>query len=507
MLLISMNFILIFSIFAIIFENNIVSKLGISRQVWIQSVSLTASIFVFFLSIILWIFFDNSHGNYQYTFDITFGDFHNILNEFNILNSYVNNFILSFGIDGISLFFVILSTFIIPLCLLTSYKYNLFEIKMYCTYFIILDCFLILSFTAMDGITFFFFFESILIPMFFLIGNWGSRERRVRATFLFFLFTLIGSIFLLFSLLIIYFDFGTTNFILLTKAYIPFEKQLLLFPFCYVAFSIKIPTMPMHTWLPEAHVEAPTAGSVILAGILLKLGGYGFIRVLLPVFSEATFFYLPLVNTLALVSIIYASLTTIRQIDMKRIIAYSSVAHMNLVVIGIFSLNIQGIAGSIFLMIAHGIVSSGLFFLIGVLYDKYMTRLIFYYGGLVKVMPKFSTAFLILSMANIGLPSTCNFIGELCVFIGLIDRNFFVAIFAITGVILSTLYTLFLCNRLIFGNINISYICRYKDLFLRESFVIYPLLFLTIYLGIFPDMILDSILTSVSMIVEQIYFF
>jgi len=281
---------------------------------------------------------------------------------------------------------------------------------------------------------------------------------------------------------------------------------IIFFVFESSAFSIKIPTIPMHVWLPEAHVEAPTAGSVILAGLLLKLGGYGFIRILLTIFSKTTFFFLPLTDTFAIISIIYASLTTIRQIDMKRIIAYSSVAHMNLVVLGIFSGNIQGIAGSIFLMIAHGIVSSALFFLIGVVYDKYGTRIIYYYGGLAKTMPLFSCHLLFFCLANVGLPGTCNFIGELVVFIGLVDRNFIVLLIAVTGVVLSVLYTMFFCNRIIFGNLNVNYIFLYKDITFRELSIIFPLTFLTFFLGFYPDVIFDTILTSISINVEQQYY-
>jgi proton-translocating NADH-quinone oxidoreductase chain M len=415
----------------------------------------------------------------------------------------INRFIISFGIDGISLFFVLLTTFLVPLCLLTSYKKTLLHKKDYCLCLLFLELFLIFSFLSLDLIAFFIFFESILIPMFFLIGIWGSRERKIRASFFLFLYTLLGSVVLFFSILILYYDLGTTNYNVLSKCQINVNKELILWLFMYLSFSIKIPTIPMHVWLPEAHVEAPTAGSVILAGLLLKLGGYGLIRILLTIFSKSTFFYIPLTDTFAIVSIIYASLTTIRQIDMKRIIAYSSVAHMNLVVLGIFSGNIQGVSGSIFLMLAHGVVSSSLFFLIGVVYDKYGTRLIYYYGGLVQTMPLFATHLLFFCMANIGLPGTCSFIGELIIFIGLVEQNFIVLLISVTGVVLSVLYTMFFCNRIIFGNSNVKYIFIYKDMTFRELAITSPLVFLTIFLGFYPDIVFDTILTSVSLNVEQ----
>jgi len=274
---------------------------------------------------------------------------------------------------------------------------------------------------------------------------------------------------------------------------------LILWFFIYIAFSIKIPTIPMHLWLCEAHVESPTAGSVILAGLLLKLGGYGFIRILIPVFLEATIYYLPLVDTLSLISIVYASLTTIRQVDLKRIIAYSSIAHMNLVVLGIFCGNFQGVAGSIFLMIAHGIVSGALFFLIGVLYDRYSSRLILYYGGLVQTMPKFSFFLLIFCLANVGLPGSCNFIGELVIFFGLVERNFIVLFFSATGVILSVIYTIFFFNRLVFGSLNLTYIVEYQDILYREFLILLFCCVLTILFGIFPNLIFDTIACSVAL--------
>jgi proton-translocating NADH-quinone oxidoreductase chain M len=362
---------------------------------------------------------------------------------------------------------------------------------------LLVEIFLLLSFSAIDLIVFFFFFESVLLPMFCIIGLWGSRERRVQATLLFFMYTVFGSIFLLFSILLLYYDVGTTNFIVLSNITIKVNKQIVVWLFIYLAFSVKIPTIPLHLWLPEAHVEAPTAGSVILASLVLKLGGYGFVRVLLNILPQATYFYLPITDTFAIISIIYSSLTATRQIDMKRIIAYSSIAHMNLVVLGLFSSNIQGVMGGIFLMLAHGIVSAGLFFLIGGLYDKYGSRNIYNYGGLVKTMPMFSTQLVLFSFANIGLPGTCNFIGELTIFVGLIDRNFYVLLIAISGVVWSVLYTIIFCNRLVFGNLKVSYVAIFSDLNSVELVLIIPLFALVLLFGIFPDLIFDTIATSI----------
>lgn len=464
----------------------------------IQSISLCGTLVTFFLSVFIWIFFDRT--NFHYQFVIKFlpwcFDLPDVLGHFRL-----TLFIL--GVDGISIFFILLTTFIMPLCLLTSWQYELVQIKEYCLYFLLLEFFLILSFTALDLLIFFVFFESILIPMFFIIGIWGSRERRVRAALLFFLYTLVGSIFLFFTLLIVFYDVGSTNFYILTIVSIESEKQIILWVLVYVAFMIKIPTVPAHIWLPEAHVEAPTAGSVILAGLLLKLGGYGFLRILLPMFPAATVFYVPMADTFSIISIIYASLTTLRQIDLKRIIAYSSVAHMNLVVLGIFSGNIEGVSGSIFLMIAHGIVSSALFFLIGTLYDKYGTRFTCYYGGLVQTMPVFSTYLLLFCLANIGLPGTCNFVGELVVFAGLVEKSFVILMIAVTGIIFSVLYTMLLFNRIAFGNFNKMYVKTYTDLTRREVATIIPLAVLTIVFGIFPDLIFDTIYASVSIFIEQ----
>jgi proton-translocating NADH-quinone oxidoreductase chain M len=501
---------LLFLIFCIIISTIIIILVGDFfskiRQDLVRSISLIASICCFFISLFFWIFFDRSTNQYQFVInDLSLVSlsikFSGVLPSNYFLS--INQFIISFGIDGISLFFILLTTFITPLCLLTSYKKGLIRIKDYCLSLLLLELFLIFSFVTVDLMAFFIFFESILIPMFFLIGVWGSRERKIRASFFFFLYTLFGSMALFFSIFILYYDTGTTNFNILSKCQINFDKELILWLFTYLAFSIKIPTIPTHVWLPEAHVEAPTAGSVILAGLLLKLGGYGFIRVLLTIFLKSSIFFLPVTDTFSLISIIYASLTTIRQIDMKRTIAYSSIGHMNLVAAGIFSLNIQGIAGAVFLMVGHGIVSSALFFLIGVLYDKYGTRIIYYYGGLIQTMPLFVTNLLFFCLANIGLPGTCNFIGELVIFVGLVERNFIILSISVTGVIFSVLYTMFFCNRIIFGNLNVNYIFIYKDMSFRELAITLPLAFLTLFLGIYPDVIFDTILTSISLNIEQ----
>lgn len=466
-----------------------------------RNIFLLISILFFYVFIIIWIWFDRSIGGYQfiYSFYINTQEFYikcynieMLFLNFDYLLLYNFRFLLLGGIDGISLIFLLLITFLIPLCLLSSYTQHIVNVHNYCLSLLILEIFLIFSFLAMDLLTFFVFFESILIPIFFMIGFWGSRERKIYASFSLLLYTLFGSIFIFFSILILYYQIGTTSFLLISKYKLSIEKELFLWLFMYIAFSIKIPTIPFHIWLPEAHVEAPTVGSVILAGLLLKLGGYGFIRILL-LFPLGISQYSPLIDTLAVISIIYASLTTIRQIDMKKIIAYSSIAHMNLVVLGIFSTNTQGILGGIYLMVAHGFVSSGLFFLIGVLYDRYGSRYISYYGGLIQVMPIFSYCLLILILGNIALPGTCNFIGEFIIFTGLIDINLLILFIALISVILCILYTVVFYNRLSFSNLNIIYILIFKDIKIRELIVIIPILFFTLIFGIWPNIILEII--------------
>ena len=341
----------------------------------IKNFSLFLSFLIFILSLFLWIFFDQSITTFQFLFKL----------------KWIHLFPLHFGVDGISLFFIILTTFLIPICLLISYENINHHVKEFYFLFFLIEFCLLISFTVLDILIFFIFFESILIPMFLMIGLWGSRVRKIKASYLFFICTFSGSLLMFLSIIHIYLTTGTTNFELLyfySKYNHSYEKYYWLAFF--LAFAVKIPIVPFHIWLPEAHVEAPTSGSVLLAGILLKLGVYGILRFLIVLFPKTSFYYMPIVSLFCIISIIYASLTALRQTDLKRIIAYASVAHMNFIILGIFSFTSQGLDGAIIQMISHGLISSGLFILIGCLYDRYHTRYIYYYGGLAQTMPLFS---------------------------------------------------------------------------------------------------------------------
>tara|TARA_B100000614_G_scaffold262904_1_gene299972 strand:+ start:1139 stop:2599 length:1461 start_codon:yes stop_codon:yes gene_type:complete len=433
-------------------------------------------------SIWLWLLFDESTSKFQF------------MVSYQWLESY--NISATLGVDGISLFLILLTTLLIPLCLLVSWESVKHSVKEYLICFLILESLLILIFSVLDLVLFYVFFESVLIPMFIIIGVWGSRERKVRAAYMLFLYTLLGSLFMLVAIICIYFEAGTTDLQTLLITDFDERRQLLLWLAFFASFAVKVPMVPFHIWLPEAHVEAPTAGSVLLAGVLLKLGGYGFIRFSLPLFPEASVYFTPLVFTLSVIAIIYSSLTTLRQIDLKRIIAYSSVAHMNFVTIGIFSQNIQGLQGSMMLMLSHGVVSSALFMCIGVLYDRHKTRLIKYYGGVVQIMPVFATIFLVFTMANLSLPATSSFVGEFLVLIGAFSSNTLVAFLATTGIITGAAYSLWLYNRVVFGNLKVTYINHFYDITRRELFTFTPLLILTIYMGIYPSIFLDPMYIS-----------
>jgi proton-translocating NADH-quinone oxidoreductase chain M len=365
---------------------------------------------------------------------------------------------------------------------------------------------LIGAFCILDLLFFYVFFESVLIPMYFIIGIWGSRERKIRAAYFFFLYTLLGSVLMLLAILYIYNKVGTTNYeVLLTYSFSSEEQRILWLAF-FFSLATKVPMVPVHLWLPEAHVEAPTSGSVILAGILLKLSTYGFIRFSFPLFPEACFYFSPFVYSIAAIGIVYSSFTAIRQTDFKRIIAYTSVAHMNLVVIGLFSFNVIGLEGAILQSLSHGFVASALFLIIGVLYERHHTRLVKYYGGLAQVMPLYTIIFLFFTMANIGLPGTGSFVGELMILAGSFRVNTLITFISATGMIIGGCYSLWLFNRISYGNLKTQYISRYLDISKKEFFIFLPLLLCTFILGIYPSIFLDSIHFSVNSVVESMIF-
>ena len=455
-------------------------------------IALNFSAFPFLIFVFLWGGFKKSVGSFQF---IT-----------KILWVPVLNLNITLGIDGISLFFLLLTTLLIPLCILISWNSIQFNLKEYLIAFLAIEFFLIGVFCVLDILMFYIFFESILIPMFLVIGIWGSRERKIWASYYFFLYTLLGSVLMLISILYIYNQVGSTDYeILLTFVFSNLEQKLLWFSF-FLAFAAKVPMMPVHLWLPEAHVEAPTAGSVILAGVLLKLGTYGFIRFSLPLFSDASFYFTPFVYTVSLIGVIYASFTAIRQTDFKRIIAYTSVAHMNVVMLGIFSFNNIGIEGALLQSLSHGFVASALFVVIGIVYERYRTRLVKYYGGLVHVMPLYVSIFLFFTMANIGFPGTSGFIGEFLIFAGSFKVNSSVTFFGSTGMVLGGCYALWLFNRIAYGNLKSQYIKETLDINKREFFIFMPLIFYTFVFGLIPDPYLNSIHISVNNLVENMYF-
>lgn len=439
----------------------------------IRYLALLCSIVVFIVSLFFLINLNIFDIGYQYVIHVDWLSF---------LNIYV-----SFGLDGISLLFIILTTFLIVLCILSSWEIIKYNIKMYYIIFLITESLLILVFSSLDLILFYIFFESILIPMFFIIGIWGSRSRRIHASYQFFIYTLLGSIFMLISLIFLNLNIGTTDIQFLKYHDISLYRQLFLWLAFFASFAVKIPMFPFHIWLPEAHVEAPTAGSVLLAGILLKLGSYGFLRFSIPLLTEASVYFLPLIYSLSIIAIIYASMTTIRQIDLKKIIAYSSIVHMNFALLGLFTFNFQSIAGSYFLMLSHGIVSGGLFLCVGVLYDRYHTRLLKYYNGLNMFMPIFSICFLLLTLSNVSFPGTISFIGEFLVIIGVFQFNTFVIFFGSLSLILGGVYAFWLYNRVFFGSIQWLYIQKFSDLNLREFLILFPLIILIISGGIYSD--------------------
>jgi NADH-quinone oxidoreductase subunit M len=407
------------------------------------------------------------------------------------------------GVDGISVLFVVLTAGLMPFCILASWKSVTERVPEYMIAFLLLETMMIGVFTSLNLVLFYVFFEGGLIPMFLIIGIWGGK-RRVYASFKFFLYTLLGSLLMLLAILSMYFQTGTTDIeLLLHTAHFSPAMQTWLWLAFFASFAVKMPMWPVHTWLPDAHVEAPTAGSVILAGILLKMGGYGFLRFSLPMLPNASEAFAPLIFVLSVVAVIYTSLVALAQEDMKKLIAYSSVAHMGLVTMGVFSLTQQGIDGGIFQMLSHGIVSGALFLCVGVLYDRMHTREIAAYGGLVERMPVYAVCFMVFTLANMGLPGTSGFIGEFLTLLGTFQVNTWVVIFAATGMILSCAYMLYLYGRVIFGALVKPALMAIKDLSGREIAVLTPLVAATIVLGIYPKPIFDVTSVSVANLIAQ----
>jgi proton-translocating NADH-quinone oxidoreductase chain M len=479
---------------------NIIPLIGILTLIFINPtkiklIKITSLHFAslpFLLLLLVWGGFKKSLGTFQF---IT-----------KILWIPILNLNITLGIDGISLFFLLLTTLLIPICILISWNNIHLNLKNYCILFLFIEFFLISVFFVLDLFIFYVCFESILIPMFLIVGIWGSRERKMLASYYFFLYTLLGSVIMLLSIIYIYIQVGSTDYdILLTFVFSEFEQQILWLTF-FLAFAAKVPIMPVHLWLPEAHVEAPTAGSVILAGVLLKLGTYGFIRFSLPLFPQASFYFTPFIYTIALISIIYASLTAIRQTDFKKIIAYTSVAHMNVIILGIFSFNNIGIEGALLQSLSHGFVASALFVIIGIVYERYKTRLVKYYGGLVHTMPLYVSIFLFFTIANIGFPGTSGFIGEFLIFAGSFKINTSITFFGATGMILGGCYALWLFNRIAYGNLKNQFLQNTVDINQRELFIFIPLISYTLILGLIPDTYLNSVHMSVNNLIENMYF-
>jgi NADH-quinone oxidoreductase subunit M len=454
----------------------------------IRAIAFITTAFTFLVSLFIWTGFDNSQAGFQFVEKVAW------------LDSGIS---YHMGVDGISMLFVILTTFLMPLCILASWEAIEKRVKAYMIAFLLLETLMIGVFCALDIVLFYVFFEAGLIPMFIIIGVWGGK-RRVYASFKFFLYTLAGSVLMLLAIMAMFFQSGTTDIPTLLTHSFPANMQTWLWLAFFASFAVKMPMWPVHTWLPDAHVEAPTAGSVILAGILLKMGGYGFLRFSLPMFPLASEMFAPLVFTLSVVAIIYTSLVALMQEDMKKLIAYSSVAHMGFVTMGIFAMNQEGVQGAIFQMLSHGLVSGALFLCVGVIYDRMHTLEIAAYGGLVNNMPKYATVFLIFTMANVGLPGTSGFVGEFLTMLGVFRVNTWVAFFAATGVILSAAYALWLYRRVIFGALTKDSLKGLLDLSTREKAIIYPLVVLVIFFGVYPAPVFDATAQSVKSLVTNV---
>ena len=461
----------------------LINKNDQSYEKKVKDIGLWVSIINFLLSLILLYSFDKTESQFQF------------IENFKLINDLGIYYYL--GIDGISLSFILLTTLLIPICIITSWNKISKNVSYFIALFLIIECFLIGVFSSLDLFIFYIFFEGSLIPLFLIIGIWGGSNR-VYASYKFFLFTIFGSLLMLLGILTLYFYSGTSQLTLLININIPFILQIWLFLSFFASFAIKIPMWPFHTWLPDAHVEAPTAGSVILAGIILKLGGYGFLRFSLPLFPEASEFFAPFIFILSLIAIIYISLVALAQTNIKKLIAYSSVAHMGFVTIGIFSRNLEGLQGSVFQMISHGLISAALFLSAGFLIDKMKTKNIDNFGGLWNQMPIFSVFFMVYCLGAISFPGTTGFIGEFLILLGAFKINFLIAFIAAFGVILSACYVLWLYNRVCFGNNNFRGI---SDLNAQEMLVFLIFLLLIVILGIYPNFLISFYELSTNMLI------
>jgi NADH-quinone oxidoreductase subunit M len=445
---------------------------------YIKEFSLFGTLLTIFYSFFLWHNFNYTVPGFQFLHSFGWSEFLNIK--------------YTIGLDGLSLMFFLLTVILMPFCILISWDSVNKKVKEYYMALLLIEFLLLNIFSVLDLVFFYVFFESVLIPMFLLIIVWGSRERKIHAAYQFFIYTLFGSVLMLLAIVYIYFNLKSTDIQIFLTATFPKNIELILWLCFFFPFAVKIPMFPFHIWLPEAHVEAPTAGSVLLAGVLLKLGTYGILRLLLPSFEYANLYFTPLVFTFSIVGIIYSSCTTIRQIDLKKIIAYSSVAHMNFVLIGLFSVNSLAVSGSIFLMLSHGLVSSGLFLCVGMLYDRYHTRLLKYYGGLITYMPLFGFFFMFLSFANIGFPGTSSFVGELLITLGAFSFNIVATLLACIGMITGACYAMWLYNRVVFGQLQVTFLKKFSDINEREFYILTILFIFILITGIYPNPILDT---------------
>jgi NADH-quinone oxidoreductase subunit M len=459
----------------------------------VKLISLGSSLVSFICSFLLVIGFNKSNANMQFI------EKHQWIKDLNLNLNY------NVGIDGLSLWLVVLTTFITSLIILAGWKVVQKNIAMYNACFLTLSGLTIGSFTALDGILFYVFFEATLIPMYLIIGVWGGKNR-VYAAFKFFIYTLLGSLLSLLAIIYLYTKTGSFDVLVWHKATLTMQEQIYIFLAFMIAFAVKIPMWPVHTWLPDAHVEAPTGGSMLLAAIMLKLGAYGFLRFAMPINPDASIYLAPMILTLSLIAIIYIGFVALVQTDMKKLVAYSSIAHMGFVTLGFFIFNSFGIAGGIVQMISHGFISAAMFYCIGVLYDRVHSRNIADYGGVVNNMPKFAAFSLLFAMANCGLPATSGFVGEFLVIVGAVKYNLWIGILAATTLILSAAYSLWMYKRVVFGKLNKAndLVGAIKDINTREFFILFILAISTIFMGLYPKYFLDFIMPSVDLLMQHL---